>query len=147
MLSYQHYKHKHHKHKHHKHKHESGMITISSDYRLEDTRLVRGIVIDKDMSHPQMEKDIKNAKLCVLTCPFEPPKPKTKHKLELETVQAYQDMQDAEKEYFLDMIKKVKDCGANLVICQWGFDDEANHLLMQNQLPAVRWVRAPMRCP
>merc|ERR1712151_466405 len=108
--------------------------------RLEGTRLVRGIVIDKDMSHPQMTKDIRDAKLCVLTCPFEPPKPKTKHKLELETVQAYQDMQVAEKEYFVDMIKKVKDCGANLVICQWGFDDEANHLLMQSELPAVRWV-------
>jgi len=38
------------------------------------------------------------------------------------------------------MIKRVKDSGANLVICQWGFDDEANHLLMQNELPAVRWV-------
>merc|ERR1712054_173986 len=30
--------------------------------------------------------------------------------------------------------------GASLVICQWGFDDEANHLLMQNDLPAIRWV-------
>jgi T-complex protein 1 subunit epsilon len=38
------------------------------------------------------------------------------------------------------MIKKVKDSGANLVICQWGFDDDANHLLMQEGLPAVRWV-------
>jgi T-complex protein 1 subunit epsilon len=37
----------------------------------------------------------------------------------------------------------VKDTGANLVICQWGFDDEANHLLMQNELPAVRWVGGP----
>merc|ERR1711861_66767 len=46
----------------------------------------------------------------------------------------------AEKQYFVDMIQKVKDSGANLVICQWGFDDEANHLLMQNKLPAVRWV-------
>ena len=108
--------------------------------KLEDTRLVRGIVVDKDMSHPQMAKDIKDAKLCVLTCPFEPPKPKTKHKLELETVQAYEEMQVAEKKYFLDMIDKVKASGANLVICQWGFDDEANHLLMQNDLPAVRWV-------
>ena len=44
---------------------------------------------------------------CVLTCAFEPPKPKTKHKLELDSVQAYQDMQAAEKQYFLDMIKKV----------------------------------------
>merc|ERR1740138_2001305 len=108
--------------------------------KLQDTRLVRGIVVDKDMSHPQMAKEIRDAKLCVLTCPFEPPKPKTKHKLELETVQAYEEMQAAEKQYFLDMIEKVKACGANLVICQWGFDDEANHLLMQSGLPAIRWV-------
>lgn len=42
-----------------------------------------------------------------------------------------------------DIIRRVKDTGANLVICQWGFDDEANHLLMQNDLPAVRWVGGP----
>ena len=34
----------------------------------------------------------------------------------------------------------MKDAGANLAICQWGFDDEANHLLLTNELPAVRWV-------
>merc|ERR1712048_630639 len=38
------------------------------------------------------------------------------------------------------MVQKVKDSGANVVLCQWGFDDEANHLLMHNNLPAVRWV-------
>ena len=38
------------------------------------------------------------------------------------------------------MVQQCKDSGANLVICQWGFDDEANHLLLQNGLPAVRWV-------
>jgi len=38
------------------------------------------------------------------------------------------------------MVQQVKDSGANVVICQWGFDDEANHLLLQNHLPAVRWV-------
>ena len=37
----------------------------------------------------------------------------------------------------------MKDNGANLVICQWGFDDEANHLLLQKELPAVRWVGGP----
>jgi chaperonin GroEL (HSP60 family) len=30
--------------------------------------------------------------------------------------------------------------GAGLIICQWGFEDEANHLLMHKQLPAIRWV-------
>ena len=48
---------------------------------LQDTELVHGLVIDKDISHPQMPKQVKDAKLCILTCPFEPPKPKTKHKL------------------------------------------------------------------
>ena len=41
------------------------------------------------------------------------------------------------------MIKEIKATGANLAICQWGFDDEANHLLLQNELPAVRWVGGP----
>jgi len=107
---------------------------------LDDTALVRGIVVDKEMSHPQMPKDIKNAKLCILTCPFEPPKPKTKHNLEISSVEAYKQLQEQEQKYFAEMVQKVKETGANLVICQWGFDDEANHLLYQNALPAIRWV-------
>ena len=110
---------------------------------LEDTTLVQGVVIDKDMSHPQMPRVINDAKIAILTCPFEPPRPKTKHKLDISTVEEYQKLQAYEKEKFAQMIKMVKDTGANLVICQWGFDDEANHLLMQNELPAVRWVGGP----
>merc|ERR1719324_1131480 len=108
--------------------------------KLEDTRLVRGIVIDKDISHPQMAKEIADAKIAILTCPFEPPKPKTKHKLDIDSVEKYQALHAQEQQYFTDMVKLCKDSGATLVICQWGFDDEANHLLMSNDLPAVRWV-------
>ena len=75
-----------------------------------------------------------------MTCPFEPPKPKTKHKLDITSKDAYDRLYLREQEYFATMVKQCKDSGANLVICQWGFDDEANHLLLQNQLPAVRWV-------
>lgn len=107
---------------------------------LEDAELVNGIVIDKEISHPQMSKTIKDAKMCILTCPFEPPKPKTKHKLDIKSVEAYEKLYEQEQQYFRDMVQKVKDSGANLVICQWGFDDEANHLLLQAELPAVRWV-------
>uniref|UniRef100_A0A7S0SVG4 T-complex protein 1 subunit epsilon n=1 Tax=Chromulina nebulosa TaxID=96789 RepID=A0A7S0SVG4_9STRA len=108
--------------------------------RLEDTELIKGIVIDKEFSHPQMPKEIKDAKICILTCPFEPPKPKTKHKLDITSKEAYDKLYLREQEYFTTMVKQCKDSGANLVICQWGFDDEANHLLLQNELPAVRWV-------
>jgi len=108
--------------------------------KLEDTILVKGVVIDKEMSHPQMRKHINNAQIAIITCPFEPPRPKTKHKVEIETSTKFEDLRKMEQDYFINMIQQCRFFGANLVICQWGFDDEANHLLMQYNLPAVRWV-------
>lgn len=75
-----------------------------------------------------------------MTCPFEPPKPKTKHGLEIKSAEDYEKLYNMEQKYFVDMVQKCKDSGANIVLCQWGFDDEANHLLLKNNLPAVRWV-------
>lgn len=111
--------------------------------KLEDTILVKGLVLDKPFSHPQMEKDHKNVKLALLTCPFEPPKPKVKHSLEISNAQDFKELHEAEQRYFVDMVQRCKDSGADLIFCQWGFDDEANHLLLQNNLPSVRWVGGP----
>ncbi|OII77283.1 TCP-1 CPN60 chaperonin family protein [Cryptosporidium andersoni] len=108
--------------------------------RLEESRVVNGIVLDKEMSHPQMQKNIINAKLALLTCPFEPPKPKTKHKVDIKTAEDFEKLYNTEQQYFKKMITAVESSGANVVICQWGFDDEANHLLAQHKLPAIRWV-------
>ncbi|KAL1752224.1 chaperonin Cpn60/TCP-1 family [Schizophyllum commune] len=110
---------------------------------LADTALIKGVLVDKDFSHSQMPSQVRDARLAILTCPFEPPRPKTKHKLDITSVEEYRHLREYEQGKFADMIKRVKDAGANLVICQWGFDDEANHLLMQNDLPAVRWVGGP----
>lgn len=115
-------------------------IVAKAGGSLSDSQFIEGIVLDKDFSHPQMEKEIRDAKVCILTCPFEPPKPKTKHGLEIKSVEDYEALYAMEQKYFVDMVQKVKDSGANVVLCQWGFDDEANHLLMHNKLPAVRWV-------
>jgi len=111
--------------------------------RMEDSMLVKGVIIDKDMSHPQMPKALKDVKLAILTCPFEPPKPKTKHKLDVTNVEDYRKLRQYELEKFDEMVSQVIDAGATLAICQWGFDDEANHLLLQRKLPAVRWVGGP----
>jgi T-complex protein 1 subunit epsilon len=111
--------------------------------RLEDTVLVKGVIVDKDFSHPQMPKLLRDVKLAILTCPFEPPKPKTKHKLDITSVEDYRALRKYEQQKFEQMVDKVKETGATLVICQWGFDDEANHLLLQKELPAVRWVGGP----
>ena len=110
---------------------------------LADTSLVNGVVIDKSFSHPQMPEFVNDAKIAILTCPFEPPKPKTKHALSVKDAKAYQELNEYEQQVFQTMVKQVKDSGANVVMCQWGFDDEANHLLYQQHLPSVRWVGGP----
>ncbi len=69
----------------------------------------------------------------------------------------YMALYEREQKYFVDQVAHCKRSGANLVICQWGFDDEATHLLLQNgtlvktwfndghlisltsDLPAIRW--------
>lgn len=76
--------------------------------KLEDTELIYGIIVDKDMSHPQMPKQIEDAKIAILTCPFEPPKPKTKHKVDIDTVEKFQTLREQEQKYFDDMVQKCK---------------------------------------
>lgn len=77
--------------------------------RLEDTLLVKGVIVDKTFSHPQMPKEVRDAKIAILTCPFEPPKPKTKHKLDITNVEDYKKLREYEKEKFTEMIKSVGD--------------------------------------
>lgn len=110
---------------------------------LSQSRLVRGVVIAQEFSHPQMSKEVRDARIAILTCPFELPKPKTKHKLDVTTVEEFTALQKYERDTFQKMIDDVKSAGANLAVCQWGFEDEANHLLLANNLPAIRWVGGP----
>eukprot|EP00957_Ditylum_brightwellii_P098689 7517496-Ditylum_brightwellii.AAC.1 len=74
---------------------------------LEDAELVNGIVIDKENSHPMMPKEIKDAKICILTCPFEPPKPKTKHMIHITSNEAYEKLYNQEHEYFREMVQQL----------------------------------------
>lgn len=107
---------------------------------IESTELIDGLVINKELSHLQMCGSVEDAKIAILSCPFELPKIKTKHDLLISTTKAYEDLQAYEKSKFRGMIESLKEIGANFVFCQWGFDDEANSLLMENGISAVRWV-------
>lgn len=86
---------------------------------IEDSSLIKGVLLDKDFSHPQMPKEVRDCKIAILTCPFEPPKPKTKHKLDISTVEEFKVLQEYEQK-FQEMIDAVKQSGANVVACQWG---------------------------
>jgi len=90
-----------------------------------------------------MPKEVKDAKIAILTCPFEPPKPKTKHNVDITSAEDFNKLREFERKAFESMVQMVKASGATLVACQWGFDDEANHLLLSHNLPAIRWVGGP----
>jgi hypothetical protein len=68
----------------------------------------------------QMPKHLEDVRLAILTCPFEPPKPKTKHKVDISSAEQFESLRRQEQEYFRDMVQLCRDSGATLVICQWG---------------------------
>eukprot|EP00768_Dysnectes_brevis_P008704 gnl/Dysnectes_brevis/807_a890_2703.p1 GENE.gnl/Dysnectes_brevis/807_a890_2703~~gnl/Dysnectes_brevis/807_a890_2703.p1 ORF type:complete len:558 (+),score=191.23 gnl/Dysnectes_brevis/807_a890_2703:1791-3464(+) len=109
--------------------------------KLEDTCVFPGILLEQELSHSGMPRTTEKAKIAILTCPFEPPKLKTSVKIDIDSAAKYDALYQEEQRFFVDMVQRVKDSGANFVICQWGFDDEANHLLMRAGLPSVRWVK------
>eukprot|EP00746_Dinoflagellata_sp_MGD_P156366 gnl/MRDRNA2_/MRDRNA2_85795_c0_seq1.p1 gnl/MRDRNA2_/MRDRNA2_85795_c0~~gnl/MRDRNA2_/MRDRNA2_85795_c0_seq1.p1 ORF type:complete len:535 (+),score=14.00 gnl/MRDRNA2_/MRDRNA2_85795_c0_seq1:907-2511(+) len=115
-------------------------VECKTGAKLEDITLVNGIIIDKPFSHSQMKKRIRDAKIAILTCAFEPPRPKTKHRIHVKSASDYEALHNIEQNYFVHMVQKSKILGVNIVFCQWGFDDEANHLLMHHGVCAVRWV-------
>ena len=57
---------------------------------------------------------LKDVKLAILTCPFEPPKPKTKHKLDVTSVEDYKKLREYEKEKFQEMVKQVREIDGNI---------------------------------
>lgn len=104
--------------------------------KLEDTRLVRGVVVDKDFSHSQMPKELKNVKIAILTCPFEPPKPKTKHKLEVSNVEEYNALHQYEQDTFIKMVDQVLNWEVELIIMSW----------WNGRLFIIRHINCPVAC-
>lgn len=56
------------------------------------------------MSHSQMPKELHDVKLAILTCAFEPPKPKTTHKLDVTSVESYKELRQYEQDKFTEMV-------------------------------------------
>ena len=107
---------------------------------ISESKLINGVIINKEISHPQMSKSLSDVKIAILNCPFEPPRPKTKHKLDILTKDDLKKLKEYEFLSFEEMVNKIKQAGCTVVLCQWGFDDEANYLLLKNNISAVRWV-------
>lgn len=106
-----------------------------------DTQLVKGLVLDKEVVHPGMPKRVTDAKIALLNCALEIEQTETKAKINIESPEQIKAFLDEEQRLLKEMVEEVKRAGANVVICQKGIDDVAQHFLAKAGILAVRRVK------
>ncbi len=116
-------------------------IEKKSGAGIEDSELVNGIILDKERVHAGMPRVIKNAKIALLDCALEIKSPETDTKISITSPEQLQAFLEQEENILKDMVEKIASTGANVVICQKGIDDMAQHFLSRNGIYAVRRVK------
>ena len=106
-----------------------------------DTQLIQGIVIDKEVVHPAMPKTVADAKIALISRALEVKKPEISSKIRIVSPSQIKQFLDQEKAMIRDLIDKIAATGANVVFCQKGIDDIAQHFLAKKGILAVRRVR------
>ncbi|MDH5733553.1 MAG: thermosome subunit beta [Candidatus Bathyarchaeota archaeon] len=108
---------------------------------LQDTQLIKGVIIDKEVIHAEMPKRIKKAKIALLDCPFEVEKTEFNAEIRIRDPSQMQAFLDKETRMLQEMVEKIKVSGANVLFCQKGIDDVAQHFLAKNGIMAARRVK------
>jgi len=103
-----------------------------------DTGLIEGIVLDKEVVHPGMPKRIEKARIALINCPLEVEKTEFDAKINIETPEQMEAFLREEENMLRSMVEKISSAGANVVVCQKGIDDMAQHFLARKGVLAVR---------
>ncbi|AEK73075.1 chaperonin beta subunit [Thermococcus sp. 4557] len=106
-----------------------------------DTRLVRGVVIDKEVVHPGMPKRVENAKIALINEALEVKETETDAEIRITSPEQLQAFLEQEEKMLREMVDKIKEVGANVVFVQKGIDDLAQHYLAKYGILAVRRVK------
>ena len=105
---------------------------------LKETTLINGIVLDKEIVHSGMPKRLEKAKIALLDASLENEKPELDAKINIESPDQIEAFLKQEEEMLKDMVEKILSTGANVVICQKGIDDMAQHFLARKGVIAIR---------
>ena len=108
---------------------------------LNDTQLIYGIVLDKEVVHGGMPKRIEGAKIALLNAPMEIEKTEMSAEIRISEPQQMQMFLEEENRMLKSMVDKVVAAGANVVLCQKGIDDIAQHYLSKAGILAVRRIK------
>jgi chaperonin GroEL (HSP60 family) len=106
-----------------------------------ESQLVKGVIIDKEVVHPGMPKKIENAKIALLDCPLEIEKTEFSAEIRIKDPTQMKAFLDQETKMLKEMVEKIKASGANVVFCQKGIDDMAQHFLAKEGILAARRVK------
>lgn len=106
-----------------------------------DTAMIKGLVIDKEVSHSDMPKLVKKAKIGLLDAAMEIEKTEFTSKISIETPEEMQGYLDQEEKMLRDMVKKVKTAGINVLFCQKGIDDMVQHFLARESIMSARRLK------
>jgi thermosome len=108
---------------------------------LTDTALIKGIVLDKEIVHPGMPKRVEDAKIALVDAPLEVEKTEFDAKINIENPEQMKAFLDEEEKMLKDMTDKISASGANVLLCEKGIDDVAQHYLAKKGILAVRRVK------
>jgi chaperonin GroEL (HSP60 family) len=106
-----------------------------------ESQLVNGLVIDKEVVHPGMPRLVERAKIALIDCALEIEKTEISAEIRIHDPTQMKAFLDQENKMLQDMVDKVKASGANVVFCQKGIDDMAQHFLAKEGILAARRVK------
>ncbi len=103
-----------------------------------DTKLIKGLVLDKEVVHSGMPKHVENARIALVDTAFEVKKTEFDAKLNIESPEQMEAFLKEEEKMLRDMVGKITGKGANMLISQKGIDDLAQHFLARKGVLAIR---------
>ena len=129
---------------------ENGKVSVFKDNikiekkqggSLDDTELIRGIIIDKEVVHPNMPKKLKDAKIALIDVALEVKETETSAEIRITNPSQLQEYIEQESKMLKDMAAKVSASGCNVMFCQKGIEDLAQHYLAKQGILAARRVK------
>ena len=108
---------------------------------LMDTELVNGVIIDKEVVHPGMPKRMEKARIALLDTAMEIEKTEFSAEIKISNPQQMQSFLDEETKLMKDMVDKVAESGANVLLCQKGIDEVAQSFMAKRGILAARRIK------
>ncbi|MDE1863430.1 MAG: TCP-1/cpn60 chaperonin family protein [Thaumarchaeota archaeon] len=106
-----------------------------------DSKMINGIVLDKEIVHSGMPKKIENARIALISAPIEIEKTEFEAKINISSPEQIKSFMDEEDSILKGMVDRIKSTNANVILCQKGIDDFAQHYLAKSGIMAVRRIK------